>query len=622
MDATLASPLALVDLSSGSISYHHTPVTVVRAFLGGRGLNMYYLYKYLPKQVDALSPENVLIFGTGLLTGTPSPSASRMNVSAKSPESRALGDANIGGFFGAKLRAAGLDRLILFGRAEHLVYLYVDGGRVEIRDARHLQGLDAKATPAALEAELGKGIRVACIAESGEKMVRFAGVRTGLKSTAARGGMGAVMGSKKLKAVVVREGAVLGVARRPELLKRTTELKKYLANSKVIQILGRVGTPFLYEVSNHLGAIRTHNSQLNGFDDSLNAEEIEKLVEKMVACFGCSVHCRHRNKLGGEGPDYTTVGLLGANLGISGAEHVIELNNLCNDLGLDTASTGSIIGWAIELYERGIITEADAGRTLRYGDFELMRDLIKDIAGRRGFGDVLAESTKAVARFGEASRDYLIAIKDLPQSDPHDVRYIKAFSLAIAVASRGADHLRNRPTLEILNLPEELTVKLYGAKVNSEITAYDTKEYPVIFSENIYAVVDSLGLCKFICHGFNSPHLVKYGDFADLICLATGWAVTEEELRAVGPRIVNLERMLNAREGLSRQDDTLPRRYFEEPMAMRVTKGHRIEREKFEELLSAYYRQRNWDDEGYPPQAVVDEINAMAQPVAPWQGRK
>jgi len=395
--AGLASPLALIDLASGSVRYEETPEQVVRAFLGGRGLNMYYLYKYLPARVDALSAQNVLIFGTGLLTGTPSPSASRMNVSAKSPESRALGDANVGGFFGAKLRAAGRDRLIVFGRAEHLVYLYVDAGKVEIRDARHLRGLDANATQDALAAELGENVRVACVGEAGERLVRFATVRTGLKGSASRGGMGAVMGSKNLKAVAVREGPVVEVAQRQELLRRTTELKKYLAKSKVIQILGRVGTPFLYEVSNQLGAIRTHNSQLNAFDDSLNADQIEQLVVKMVSCFGCSVHCRHRNRLGGEGPEYTTVGLLGANLGVSGAEHVIELNNLCNRLGLDTASTGSIIAWAIELYERGIIGDETTGRPLRYGDFELVRDLIQDIASRRGFGDLLAESSKAAA---------------------------------------------------------------------------------------------------------------------------------------------------------------------------------------------------------------------------------
>jgi len=234
-------------------------------------------------------------------------------------------------------------------------------------------------------------------------------------------------------------------------------------------ILGSVGTPLLYEVSNALGAIRTKNSQLNAWSESLNADEVEKYVEKMIGCSSCIVHCRHRNTLGGEGPEYTALGLVGANIGMEDTAHVIELNNLCNELGLDISSSGTILAWAFELYERGIIDREMTGEALRFGDFELSKRLLRMISRREGFGDILAESTRNVERFGEASRDYLIAVKGLPQSDPHDVRYMKAFALGIATSSRGADHLRSRPTLEIFfNLPKEVRERIYGEGVPND----------------------------------------------------------------------------------------------------------------------------------------------------------
>ena len=348
-------------------------------------------------------------------------------------------------------------------------------------------------------------------------------------------------------------------------------------------------------------------------------EEFNVTDQAMVSCFGCNVHCRHVNKLGGQGPEYSTVGLLGANLGISGAERVVELNNLCNDLGLDTSSVGTIIASAIELYERGLIGFELTGVPLRFGDYELVRQLILDIAERRGFGDVLAESSRAARFFPQEAADYLIAVKGLPQSDPHDVRYIKAFALGIAVASRGANHLRNHPTLEILGgLPDEVLERIYGRRVDWGLTAYATKEIPVARSEEIFAVGDALGLCRFITQGFNSPHLTTYTDMAELVRLATGMDVTAEELRRTGERIVTLERVINLREGLTRADDTLPRRYFEDPMPLKGTRGHRIDRGEFDEMLTRYYALRGWDWHGVPSETDVFELNALVQPAWPW----
>lgn len=607
---------AFVDLTSGHIEIAPTPERLVRALLGGRGMNMLYLRRLLraagdPRRVDPFGPENPLIIGAGLLTGTIAPNAARFNVTSKSPETLGLGDANCGGFFAAAMRKAGFDRLIIVGRAERPSYLLVQDGSIVIRDAGGLWGATSPRAQEMLRAAHGPGTVSAVIGPAGENQVRLASVMTGLKNTAGRSGMGAVMGSKKLKAIAACGGEPVPVTDKDALRAARVEQTSYLQGSRVVQVLGRLGTPFLYEVSNRLGAIRTRNSQDNFFADTLVASEIEKYSDKMLACTSCVVHCRHRNTLGGEGPEYSTIGLLGANIGIAPTDQVITLNNLVNELGLDASSTGTILAWAMELYQRGLIDDEMTEGPLQFGDYERVVDLINDIAYRRGFGDVLAESSQAKRFFPPEAADYLIAVKDLPQSDPHDVRYIKSFALGLAVASRGADHLRNRPTLDILKLPDDVRKDIFGIETSADPTAYEGKAGMVAWHDDIYAVADCLGICKFITHGFNSPHLLGYPHFVELIRAVTGLEFSEAELRAVGRRVVDLERLINLEFGRTRADDTLPKRYFDEPMPARVTKGHRIERDKFEKMLDEYYAARGWDQAGRLSEERVRELEEL-----------
>jgi len=603
--------LAIVDLSKNKVSFEQTPDSLKKLFLGGRGLNSYYLYNMIKPGIDAFSPDNVLIFGTGFLTGTLVPNSSRFNVSAKSPESGIIGDSNCGGYFAAELRYAGFDRIIIKGKSKKPCYLYVTDNNIEIKDAKDYWGMDTTEVQQSLRRDLGQ-VEVACCGVAGENLVRFACVRTGVKNAAGRCGLGAVMGSKNLKAIAVRGTQGIKIAHPEEMLETVEELKDYITNSKITSILGTVGTPFLYEVSNALGAIRTKNSQLNAWSDSLNAEVIETFVDKMISCSSCIVHCRHRNKLGGEGPEYTALGLLGANLGIEDTANVIELSNVCNELGLDISSSGTILSWVFELFEKGIINKKMTEEKLSFGDFELAKRLLYKISRREGFGDILAESTRNVERFGKKSKDYLIAVKGLPQSDPHDVRYIKAFALGIATSSRGADHLRSRPTLEIfLNLPNEVRERIYGKGVTNDPTSYKAKEKPVYFSDNIFAAIDCLGICKFICHGFNSPHFVDYTWMKKLIHSASGWTFKEKDIQNVGKRVIDIERMFNNREGISRKDDTLPKRYFDDPMPLKVAKGHYIDRKEFDSLLSRYYKLREWDNDGQVKKERVKELEAL-----------
>lgn len=610
------SPIAIINLSTGEIQTTSTPDELIRAYLGGRGLNMAYLRQYLrqhgdPRSVDALSPENPLIIGAGLMTGTIAPNAARFNVSARSPESGILGDANCGGFFAAAMRKAGFDRLIILGRAEKPSYLLIEDGQISLHAADGLWGLNAIETQDQLKARHGSGTVSAVIGPSGENQVRMAAIMTGQKNAAGRGGMGAVMGSKNLKAIVARGGTAIEVAQKETLRALRLKQQEELKNSKVVQVLGKVGTPLLYEVSNRLGAIRTRNSQENFFEETLNGEEVEKFSDKMLACTSCVVHCRHRNTLGGEGPEYSTLVLLGANIGIAPTDQVIQLNNLVNDLGLDASSTGTIIGWAMELYQRGLIDDSLTGKPLVWGDYETVYALIEDIAHRRGFGDILAESTQAARYFPQEALDYLIAVKNLPQSDPHDVRYFKGFALGIAVASRGADHLRNRPTLEVFKLPDEARANVYGRVNDPDPTGYKDKGLIVAYGDDIYAIADCLGVCRFVTRGFNSPHLLGYQEFCDSVAAATGLEYTPASLRDVGRRTLDTERLINAGFGLTRADDTLPKRYFDDPMPARKTKGHHVDREQFQKMLDDYYSERGWDADGRVPAERIEEIDGL-----------
>ena len=607
----------MINLSTGEVRVNSAPDELVRAYLGGRGMNMAYLRHYLraqgdPRDIDPFDPRNPLIIGAGLLTGTIAPNAARFNVSARSPESGILGDSNCGGFFAAAMRKAGFERLVILGRTEKPSYLLLEDGKISILPADGLWGMKIIETQAQLKARHGPGTVSAVIGPSGENLVRMASIMTGWKNAAGRGGMGAVMGSKNLKAIVARGGEAIEIAHKDTLRALRLQQQDELKNSRIVQVLGKVGTPLLYEVSNRLGAIRTRNSQDNFFEDTLNAEEIEKFSDKMMACTSCVVHCRHRNTLGGEGPEYSTIGLLGANIGIAPTEQVITLNNLVNDLGMDASSTGTIIGWAMELYQRGLIDDSITGAPLNWGDYETVHALIEDIAYRRGFGNKLAESSQAAKFFPPEALDYLIAVKNLPQSDPHDVPYFKGFALGIAVASRGADHLRNRPTLEVFKLPDDVRAKIYGRANDPDPTGYKDKGLIIAWGDDMFAVSDCLGICRFVTRGFNSPHLLGYEEFCELIAASTGFEYTPETLRAVGRRTLDTERLINADFGLTRADDTLPKRYFDEPLPARKTQGHYIDRAQFQNMLDEYYAERGWENDGCLPAdriAEIDNIN-------------
>ena len=609
--------IAYVNLSDGSYEIKKIPMEWRRRFLGGRGINMHLLSKFYPSIPDPFSPQNPLIFGAGLLTGILG-FGSRMNITSRSPESGHLGDSNMGGEFGAEMVKAGLSHLVITGKSKKPVYLFIRDGRIDFCDARKLRGFDTIETQKRIRSQRrDPKVQVACIGLAGENLVRFSAVRSGMKSAAGRTGMGAVMGSKNLKAVAVRGSLDIRIsepeAYRKYYLKTLAELMK----TKWVQALGKQGTPVLFRYSNALGFLSVRNNQEVTIGDQgplLEAEALEPYSTGMMACFGCPVHCRHRFSMEegkhpgtrGEGPEYASIGSLGTKLGHLDLENVIYATQLCNLYGLDTISTGSYVAWAMELYQRGIIDKRTTKIPLKWGDGETIVELLDQIAQRRGFGDILAEGSFAREILGDASRNYLLEVKDFP-IEMTDERLPKSFALGMATSTRGACHMRSRPSIDAVGLPEPVLEKMYGGRVSERLSSYLGKARMVWWHELMNAVSDSLGICRFQSV-FSSPHGLGYRHFSRLIDLAAGLHLTPAEIQRTGERIYTLERLMIAGEGISRSEDTLPRRYFEEPIPEGPSKGEVVCREEFSRMLDDYYTLHGWDEEGIPTRRTLRRL--------------
>ncbi|MEX2272081.1 MAG: aldehyde ferredoxin oxidoreductase C-terminal domain-containing protein [Vicinamibacterales bacterium] len=627
-----------IDLERQTVSRAHTPLAVVKQLLTGRGGNMFYLYRLLDESRTPLDPDIPLIFGAGVLTGLV-PSAARGNATSWSPESGVLMDCNCGDYFPSFMKMNGIDHIVLFGRAAEWTLLKIYPAeftpgekicRVEFYDARKYAGLDNIDLRARVATDLGgtwaRDLAMASISRSGENQVLTAGIMGGDKAIYARGGPGAKMGSLKLKAIVIQGAAQEVPTAKPYKPVNREIAMKLLGTSVVKHALKKVGTQFLYRPSRLLGAMGTKNNQQTTWTESLDAVHFDQYRPGMEGCFRCPVNCRPLNHLNddpadkygrGDGPEYVTLGKFGPNLGIDRVEPIIRLSNICNDLGLDTASTGSALGWAFELYQRGIINKTHTGGLeLVWGDAALVEKLLFMMAAREGFGNVLADGTRAVEKghYPSEALKYRMAVKNLMQSDPHDARILKAFALGLAVATRGMDHLRNRVTLEInarINDDPAFKERLYGGPVSAEPNSYVGKETAVRACENTYAVGDSVGMCRFTTKLFNSPSLPGFEQFAPQLTNVTGLEFTEADLSNIGLNIIGVERMINARLGLTRKDDTLPDRWFEEPVTVGTYAGEKIDRAEFDAMLSRFYAISKLDDQGHPKAAWKAELQTL-----------
>ncbi|NMG30383.1 aldehyde ferredoxin oxidoreductase C-terminal domain-containing protein [Aromatoleum evansii] len=648
-----------VDLEKRETQRKYLPLEVLRTYLGGRGANMYLLYNLLQDGREALDPEIPLIFGAGTLTGD-MPAATRGNFTSRSPESDAILDTNGGDYFPSFVKRHGYDHIVLYGLAPQWTLLRIAHDEVQFIDATPYVGLDNLDLPGAIERDFEcterKDMALARITTAGENLALCSGIMGGIKAIWARGGGGAKMGSLRLKAIMVH-GKPDEAPKVAELKAHNKVIGKKITSTSVIKnALKQVGTPFLYKPSRVLGALGTLNNQKTDWHPTLDADNFDPYRPGMDGCFKCPVHCRNLNDMTpegkggwgsaalkglkgnasydkaqadvehgkqrtyngihgdgkfdqydkGDGPEYVTVGKFGPMIGLKEPEHILRLNNILNDLGLDSASTGSAIAWAMELWQRGIIDASHTGGLdLSWGNYETVEKLLFMTAKREGFGDTIADSTRAVERgkYPAAALDYRMAVKGLFQSDPHDARILKAFALGLSVATRGMDHLRNRVTLEInarINDDAPFKTELYGGTVAAEPNRYDGKEFAVRRCENTFAVGDSVGMCRFNTKLFNSPTTPDCGDFATQLTTATAHEFTGEQLNEIGRNITGLERLINFRLGLRAKDDTLPKRWFEEEIEVGPFKGEKVDRKEFEAMKARFYEVTGLNAEGVP----------------------
>ncbi len=636
--------IAYIDLSSGEISTSSIPLDIRRKFIGGRGLDAYLLYNHSKKGCDPLGSDNPLIISGGLLTATCASATARTHIMAKSPLTGLLGSANMGGFFAPELAWAGFHHLVIKGKARRPSYIFICNGEIEIRDADYLWGKTVTETQWAIrEAHRDEEIKSCVIGPAGENLVRFANVMTGIKNSAGRTGMGCVMGSKNLKAVAVRGTLDIQIARPLEAFEYNKRFIDQITSAKVNQTQGALGTPFIWGATNSWGGVRTRNFQYNQLEyaDDIEPERLDEIATEtigphhMTGCFGCQVHCRGQYKIPSgpyagkydEGPEYTSLGAFGAEVDCRSAETVLTGNHLVNQYGMDNLETGSMIAWAMELYEKGILSrKLTDGLDLRFGNDQAVIEMIGRICFRDGWlGDTLAEGGILAARkIGKNSFDDLIQVKGMNNLHS-DERATPALALNVATASRGSDHLRSRPAIDLYHLPEKVLRKIYSSPVpyegplSSEHTAYEGKPWQVFWQENCYMAVDCLGICKYHTV-FLGATLPNFEDWPKVISYNTGLEMTPQEIWDAARRGNMLERLFNLREGLKRNDprkgDNLNHRYFDEPCrrgALDVV-GRKIDRRKFDAMLDEFYRYKGCDKNGIPMKKTLKRLGLEKEP--------
>ncbi|MBM4338732.1 MAG: aldehyde ferredoxin oxidoreductase family protein [Deltaproteobacteria bacterium] len=597
-----------VDLTSGECKEENLEPQVAKDYIGGRGLGVYYLNKEVNPKCDPLSPENMLVMAAGPLTGTSAPTAARYMVMTKGPLTGAITCSNSGGHFPRELKRAGFDVLIFTGRASHPVYLWINKGKFELRPAGHLWGKTVPETTEALLNETDPRARVACIGPAGEKLVLFAAIMNDKYRAAGRSGVGAVMGSKNLKAVVVAgEGSVpmADEERFNEIQKRVlTKFRDAVkAGPSPLSLHGTIGvmTPLTQE----FGILPTKNFQRGTFDgwEAVSGQTLtQKYLKKTVACWACPIACGRFTKVEepgfegeGEGPEFETGFVFGSLCMVDNLAAVTKANYICNDLGLDTITMGVTIACAMELFDRGYLTERHAGGPIHWGDGRKVVELVKLTGHREGFGNELAEGSYRLAeRCGHPELAMVSKRLELPGYDP---RGLQGAGLNYATSPIGASHCRaHMAYCEMVGLPKLIDPHEWKGKARI-----------VKFWQDVFAIIDSAGFCMFFTiRNLLRPELEIFPDgILEYLNAVTGANYTMDELVTAGERILNAERMFLVKAGFSRKDDTLPHRLTHEPFSEGPVKGRVVH---LEEMLEEYYRERGWSQEGIPTEVKLQEL--------------
>jgi aldehyde:ferredoxin oxidoreductase len=601
-----AGKVAWIDLTRGDVREEPLSEPLLRKYLGGKALGAELLYRHLRPGVEPYDPENLLIYVTGPLTGTAFPATSRSAIVTRSPMTGTFLDSYSGGYFGPHLKFAGYDALLIRGKSPKPAYLLVEQGKISLRSAEHLWGLLTSETEDRLREELGSGgrVSVAAIGPAGEKRVRFAAVLNDRRAYG-RGGTGAVMGSKNLKAVAVVGPGELSFSDRERFRELTNRTRGRISEHPFVGKTGafaKAGTMATLDLTQETGTLPTRNWTENTSPraQEINADAFLALAVRQQACWACPIGCSretratlHGRETLTEGPEYETMYAFGTNCDVHDPAVIIRADRLCDDYGLDAISCGAAIGFAMECFEAGLLSpEETEGLALRFGDGDTLLRAVDLIAAREGIGRLLGEGVKRASERIRGSEGRAVHVKglELPGYDP---RGMKGQGLSYAVSDRGGCHLRsNTLRTELLGLPKP--IDRYG---------YEEKAAMVRELQLTYATLDSLIGCVF------GAFAVTMEDYAEAVAAATGFAVGPAELRKVGERAWNLSRLFNVREGFGRKDDTLPPRLFTEPSTSGPSKGEVVERAAFERMLDEYYGVVGWDPQtGVPLPAKLAEL--------------
>jgi len=597
--------IARINLTEEKISFESLDLNMASKFIGASGFAIRFLIDEIDPTIDPFSPENKLIIMTGALTGTIIPGANKFAVAAKSPLTMGYGEAHAGGFWGVELKRAGYDGLIIEGRAEKPVYIYIKDNLIEIRNAVNLWGKSTSKTDEIIkDIHKDKGIRVFSIGIGGENLVRYACIVTE-ERIAGRTGMGAVMGSKNLKAIAVRGSGRIGIKNYDRVRMLVKRLYPTIMSYPPSQIRALYGTngemPIFYEY----GDVPIKNFSLGKWDGIKKISGkaiIEKMLKRHRACFNCPVHCWKEVEVEIEGmgkivtksPEYETATSLGSNLLIDNPEAIVYMSYLCNEYGIDTISTGVTIAWAMEAFEKGALTEEDTGGIeLRWGDYNTVIKLIEMIAYRKGFGNILAEGCRLASKLiDKGSEEYAMHVKGV-EVPMHDPRAFKGLGLQYATSNRGADHLYG------FFVRIEQGERMPDLKIYERVDRFkdEGKGWMVAVREDWDEIVDSMGLCKFV--------LIYPGHVAGFYSLVTGISKTVRDLLKDGERIFNLKRLFNIACGIGRKDDVLPKRFLKEAFSEGGAKGQVVNLDK---MLREYYEYRDWDEDGKPSRRKIEEL--------------
>jgi aldehyde:ferredoxin oxidoreductase len=603
-----------IDLTSGSTRNLPLSDDLIERYLGGRGLGARLLFDLLPPKTDPLSPENMLIFLTGPLTGSLVPGSSKFVVVTKSPATRGWCDSYSSGRVSIELKKAGYDGMVVRGKSNHPCYLSIHDDSVEIREADWLWGKDSFETERLLkEAKENDSAGVSSIGPAGENLCKYACINSDLYRQAGRGGVGTVMGSKKLKAIVVKGNKRPGIQDQKKISELVRGNYQRAKSSQVFQARSKYGTPLTLNVTHTGGILPTKNFQYGTWEKALGKIDsvgVYKGVKSHKSCLSCFVHCSlvsevSEGKYKGvtlEGPEYETLGMFGSNLLIDSLPAIIQANVLCDRLGLDTISTGNVIGFMMECFDKGLISgKQTEGLELRFGDDEACLAAIERIAGREGFGDVMAEGVRSAAKvIGGDSDRFAMHVKGL-EFPAYEPRGAFGAGLSYAVSPRGACHRRAwPPAKEILGGVPPYTTEGKGEMLRE------------MYAEN--CILHSLLVCdmtaKFI------P--LSLDDYADYFRAVTGMAVSKEDFLAAAGRIETLIRMFNVREGLTREDDTLPYRTLREPLPDGPAKGQCIGEDNLRIMIDDWYSCQGWDAAGVPTETTLRKYDLSRKPIKRW----